>query len=885
MKKSKYSHIAIILFLIAGMMMINACSNKKNTFTRRVFHNLTAHYNVYFNGKEALLAAERELENSVSDNYMKILPVYKLGDKQQSDALKPYLDRAIEKGAKVINRHSMEFNRVEHVRWVDNSYLLMGKANFYKKDYIAAKRNFDFVIKKYDAPEKYTAMLWLAKTLIHKEEYEKGQTLLDQLKSKIGGDEKIDKKTIIDLPQAYADMYILQGKYSQAIDPLKQAIELEKNKQRKTRLMFILAQIYQHEKIDFQATEYYTKVIKRNPDYEMAFNANINLATAFDVKTGDAKLVTKELNKLLKDVKNKDYKDQIYYALAQVANKEGNDTLTRAHLKNSCKYSISNDYQKAISALQLAEIYYAEADYLNAQIYYDTTMQFLPFDYKNYDHYEKTNYILTDLANHITTVKTEDSLQYLANLPEAERKKIIDDLVNKAREEKKRQEELERERRESMAFMQQNRRTSPRKSAGSGGGANWYFYNSSAMSFGYTEFMKKWGRRKLEDLWRLSDKRMQDFNFGDEDDLALEGNVDTTNQSTDPLSPKTYMQNIPLSKEKMERSNKRIAKSLYKLGFLYKEELKSNEKAIESFESFVSRFPENQKTPSSYYQLYLLYQAKSDQANVNKYSEILTGNYPESDYAKLILDPKYLEELMQEQDRVNRLYHDTYLAYEEEQYFSAILYAEEAIGAYPKSPMLPHFEYIKALSRGKSDGEDTLVDQLRKFVRKYPVSDLTPMAREVLNRFNVKAELSDEEKIQMEKQRQIDEAMDAFSYTPQASHYYVMVIPAGKININATKVRFADHNIKNYRLIDLKVNSLLLDKNYELITVSGFGSKDKAMDYFKDMQNNNYVFANISPDSFRHFVISNNNYPVFYQKKDVEMYLRFFRSEYLKEDL
>jgi hypothetical protein len=397
--------------------------------------------------------------------------------------------------------------------------------------------------------------------------------------------------------------------------------------------------------------------------------------------------------------------------------------------------------------------------------------------------------------------------------------------------------------------------------------------------------MKKWGRRKLEDLWRLSDKRVQEFDFGDMEELAGDSTmVDTVQRSTDPLSPKTYTQDIPLTDEQMLVSNKKIANALYKLGFLYKEELEDNMKAIESFESFVSRFEEDERLPGVLYQLYLIYGTNQDLASQNKQKDILVGQHPESDYAKLIIDPNYFAELYEEQNRAKRLYYDVYQAYLDEQYFSAIIYADDAIATYKQDPLIPKFEYIKALSKGKMEGDDTLVDQLRQYVRRFPTSEATPMARDILARFNVEAELSQEEKIEIQEEKNINEALSVFTYNPSTTHYYVMIVPNGSINTNATKVRFSDHNIKNYRFQKLKVSSLILDNTREMITVSGLENEEKAMEYFNDMKSNNYVFANIAPDSFEHFVVSSNNYPIFYQKKDIEMYKRFFRIQYLKED-
>ena len=120
--------IVVLLVVIAG-----GCSTTKNTFTRRVYHNLTSHYNVYFNGKEALKEAVSDIELNHEDNYLLILPVYKLSTKEKVQGVFPQLDKAIAKATKTIQLHSIYIKNVEHIKWIDDAWLLLGKANYYKK--------------------------------------------------------------------------------------------------------------------------------------------------------------------------------------------------------------------------------------------------------------------------------------------------------------------------------------------------------------------------------------------------------------------------------------------------------------------------------------------------------------------------------------------------------------------------------------------------------------------------------------------------------------------------------------------------------------------------------------------------------------------------------
>ncbi|PIY32494.1 MAG: hypothetical protein COZ08_06965, partial [Bacteroidetes bacterium CG_4_10_14_3_um_filter_42_6] len=63
---------------------------------------------------------------------------------------------------------------------------------------------------------------------------------------------------------------------------LQRGLELNNNKQLVTRIYFILGQISQSNQDFSKASSYFSKVIKRNPPYQMAFQAKMNLAQCYD---------------------------------------------------------------------------------------------------------------------------------------------------------------------------------------------------------------------------------------------------------------------------------------------------------------------------------------------------------------------------------------------------------------------------------------------------------------------------------------------------------------------------------------------------------------------------------------------------------------------------
>ncbi|MCF8303838.1 MAG: tetratricopeptide repeat protein [Bacteroidales bacterium] len=886
LRNNTLGNISRVLLFIIGLSLVYSCSTKRNTFTRRVYHNLTAHYNAYWNGNESLREGVEQMKNNVEDNYYEVLPVYNYGTKQQAQSLNPSMDRAIKKASKVIKLHSMRFSGEEHVRWIDDSYMLMGKAYFYKQEYISARRTFEHIVSKFpEEPIRFNAMLWIAKTGIQMEQWEKARTMLDLIKSKMDKmeiPEEVRKK----LPLANAQYHILQDNFDQSIRYLKAALDYKQDRHIENRCMFILGQIYQQKEDFAQASEYYHKVVKNNPSYTLAFNARINMARSYDKESGNKELIVEELEKMLKDPKNKEYRDQIYYALAEIALRDNNDTTAINHLQKSVAVSVSNDLQKAMSSQKLAGLYFEKPNYKMAQTYYDSMMMFLPQDYPSYEKLEERTRVLTNLVDNLQVVERQDSLQKLARMPEKERKAIVDKLIAEYKAEQKRKKEQERMQQMNTSSMRGMGSRNMQRGMGSGGG-KWYFYNPQALSFGHTEFVKIWGDRKLEDNWRLSTKKAMNFSSGDEFAATSDTTQsDTTELVTDPMKPETYLQYIPSTEEEMEASNQKISNALFNVGMIYKEDLANHQKSSEAFEKLVERYPEYEKILRAYYHNYKNHQRLNNPDKADHFKNKIVSQFPDSEYAKIVQNPNYFKELEKEKERLHTLYMETYNAFLAGQYDMVKMYCNDALENFEDTELKPKFEYLKALSIGKKHGKDTLKVVMNKLVSEYPDSEVAPLASDmlaILFGINQDDEGEDGENgsgkgVEEEKLKSI------YNYEPKSTHFYVMLVDSRKVKVNATKVKLSDYNMKFNDLDDLNINSIILKDNWHMITINSFNNEQDAMDYYNAINNNEYVFSDIQEGEFHHFVISANNYPVFYRDKDADEYLHFFKSQYFNQE-
>jgi tetratricopeptide (TPR) repeat protein len=875
----------LLLILVAGSFLIEGCSTKKNTFLSRSYHNLTAHYNVYWNGMDKLREGKKDFESTVKDNYALVIPVFNYGDKTGAGKMGQYAETAIKKATKTIQKHSMVFNNKEYNKWIDDSYFLMGKAYFYKQDYPMARRTFEFVIKTYNnSPIKYDAMLWQAQANIQAGDFNRAEPVLDMLQGKINQGQAPEKYQK-DLELIYANFFILQKNYQPVPDYLNRALNYKLKRSLKTRCLFILAQIYQKNGQLPEASSLYKQVIKRGPTFDMEFNAKINLAQCYESNGGNREYIVEKLSKMLKDDKNKDYQDQIYYSLGMIYLKDADTAEAGKYLKSSVASSRMNNYQKAISALQLADIYFAGKNYPDAQAYYDSTMQFLPKDFPNYKEIQAKTLTLSELVKNLNVIQREDSLVNLSKIPEEKRLQIIDKIIADLLEEEAKKSKEEYERQQNVAILGMNKTGSGGPVGSTTTSGSWYFYNPSTLVNGYGTFIKKWGKRRLEDNWFLSNKvATMEITEETTDSVSMPGDSTvgkSVARSNNPKERKYYLQDIPSTPEQTKASEGKVINAYYNLGFIYIEGLNDYPKSIESFETLLERFPDNKFSAASSYELCQLYKNLDNIPKSDFYRNQVLTNFPETDFAKLIVNPDFYKEMQSKAAEIGVLYEDTYNAFYNQQYYIVINNSQQAAAKYPNdTAMLPRFEYLRALSLGKIEVVDSLVSAMQNIVNKYPKSPVKPMAQNVLTMLG-KQKNSSGQPILSDTTNIMSPVEKLYTYDPQSVHFYVLIVNNTKTNVDALKIKISDFDIKNHEAQNLQVNSLLLDNNIEMITVGNFDESYLAVTYYTEISLSNYIFNKLASEGdYYSFLISVENYPILFKNKDIKQYMRFFEKNY-----
>lgn len=869
---------------VLGLLLLSSCSTKKNTLTRRMYHNLTSHYNIYWNGEKSLQDGDKQLRSTVKDDYTKVLRVYNYGSQQDGMTMNSTMDRALEKTSICVQKHSMKFGSRERVKWIDDAYLVMGKAHFYKHDYIPAKRTFDFVATEYNYNDiAYVANMWLIKTYIQTEEYPKAVATIEQLLAKTSGVNKLPKELMRNVDFTIADYYIATKDYNPAVKYLKNGILLNRDRDLRTRAMFILGQIYMLQGDANRATAQFKKVIKRNPEYEMVFESKMNMAKVGT--SSNAKELYKMMNKMLRDPNNEEYCDRIYYAMAELALREGDEAKAINYLRKSVAAYKDNQIQRAYSSLKAATMLFDGNEYELAQAYYDTAVTSMDRQFEGYDSIMNISQTLNELVMYASVVRDQDSLLRVAAMDSVSRNILIDKIIARVIE----QEQMEKEQREyeeQLALMGSTvggdapKTSEPTNSTG----ASWYFYNPSSVSRGITEFTKKWGMRKLEDNWRISDKRSLN-NTGDEgltEAKNAKAKQDSINATYTNHDRGYYLQDLPFTMEEKEICDSLIADGLYHLGFLYMDRLSDLPRSIESYERLDSRYPGNKKELPTWYALYKMHKDLNHEEQSLFYKGKIFDKYPNSSYAEFINDPTYFEKLQAQEKEASEFYSKTYDAFEQGQFYRVKMNTERAMRLYESdTAFMPRFAFLHAVAQGRLVAIDTMAFALYDLVRTYPQSSITPYALEVLQNINEEYHLglvlTDINNKEGGDQPEVKKA-SPYVYQPNSEHFVMIICDSKSVRVDPLMVRISDFNKKEHRTRTFNLKNVVLDDDHSIITIGNFDSESKAADYISSMFIGDYVFGGIDKSKYTAIPISSKNYPIFYQAKDLEEYKTFINE-------
>ncbi len=729
--KSSFPFFVFLLLFVLGVMS-TSCSQESNSFIARNYHNLTARDNPYFLARERMKLVEVSVYESREDNYNTILHPIPPIDTNKTKGLKSQLDDIIKKSSIPIRRHKNSI-------YVDDSYILVGRCRMYKGEYKMGMDTYKYVnAHGTDEDDKATALIYLMRAYMAANQYDNAKTVADHI-DKL---ELIEKNKAIYLTTK-AEYYWKFEEYDKMIPLLEEAAPLQQKRDIRSRMYFILGQLYQQNGNDTLAYKNYHKVVKSNPPYEMLFVAKLNLYQVTSVdNAASVKKLQKYYAKLLKDIKNEEYKDKIYYERALFEYKQNKLPEAIADLKRSANAGKSGGYQKGFTFLKLAEIYYEDLeDYVNAGAYYDSTATTFDKKDKRYPLIYKREKVLDEFVLHLNTIQREDSLLRVSRMDSVTLNNLIDTLISNEKAEYKAQQLALKKQKEDAENAALNSEQQVTAIANADPNAkSWYFSNTVAVQNGQADFTRKWGKRKLEDHWRRSRKEaIVDYDAINRGDSATLNNtppedavIEVEKNDIPPLKidRQKYLVDIPFTDEQKAKANKKIEDALFQVANIYNHKLDETDRAIRTYKKLLERYPKTDYEPEVLYNLYLIYKDKKDEKNMLYYKNILFDKHPNSIYSKLIQNPNYYRDTKIANKFAEADYKNVYELYKSNNFEYADSLASETIAKYPDSDIIDRLTYIKILSKIKLNGPNEVVQtMIDAFPTSFPESTLLSLVK------------------------------------------------------------------------------------------------------------------------------------------------------------
>jgi tetratricopeptide (TPR) repeat protein len=869
-------------------MILYGCSVEKNTGSTRFYHGLTSRYNIYFNGNESFKKGAEKVSLYYKDDYSEILKMFEYSDPNTPSACSADMERAIQKASKVISLKSIttkpktkgnsipnekedEFlNRKEYNEWVDDCYLLMGKARLYTHDFEQAVSTLNYNIGlTVDNRMKNESTIWLAKVYNETGNYNESLRILSEL--------NLSKDFSAEMLELYftakADLFLKQKRYEEALPEVEKALVYVSGKRNRYRLSYLAAQLYEKTGNSKMATTMYEKVVKLNPPYEVEFNARINLAGVFDVNTGNPASVTRELEKMLRNSKNKEFRDQIYFALGNLAQREGKEAEAIEYFKRSAAAGKQNLNQKEKTYLAIAKYYYKKQDYLNSAKYYDSTVFSLDQKNPDYQSIKNRSQDLSALVQQLNIIQREDSLQKVAKMPESQKNALIASIIEKTRKE----ESEPRQARDNSDrnYLSQYYENQQRFEGNINQEGKWYFYNQSALTFGRTEFRRRWGDRKLEDNWRRSNRSRtsvtQPTTNPEENKAAIK---DTAAKASDNKNPSYYLKDLPVTDSLVKISNGKIADAYLESGKIYADRIQDKPNALGSFETLIKRFPDSMLEPEALYNIFRLY-TEENNTKAGTYRQRLLEKYPDNEFTRIISDPDYYKKKMEELKITEKIYQEAYNLYSTDNFVGAIHACDSALRIYPRHELAPKFYLLRSYSIARTSDERTFKEELGKLIIQWPSSKEAEKANELVAFLNKQVP-----ELKVEEDKQI--AAEIYVNDTISMHVFALVIMDASFNINQATFDVISYNIDNYTNKNYRTEGLLVDNKYIMIKVSGFPDNKTVMEYYSNF-NVAKIVRNPSGVKMISFIIGKQNLETLDKDKNPERYRLFFNAVYLKE--
>ena len=908
------------MLLAAVLLAATGCSTQKNTAKTRWWHSFKARYNTYYNGTLAYIDGSLEKENGNKDNFTEMLPLYTIGNKQSREIGKGNFEKAIEKCQKTIKLHSIKKRPVwdkkrrkteKDIEWLSRreynpflwkAWMLMGRSQFYKGAFDEAASTFAYMGRLYQTqPAIYAkSRAWLAKCYLEEGWLYDAEDVVRNMEH-----DSIHWSARKEWDYTYADYYIHTGDYAKAIPYLRKVIKHEMRRKQRAREWYLMGQLQTTLGNKAEAMRAYKRVIRQNPPYEVEFNARIAMTEV--MSGGQWKKMVSRLKRMAASDKNKEYLDQVYYAIGNIYLAQNDTAKAISAYERGAAKATRSGIEKGVLLLKLGDIYWEMERYNDAQRCYGEAIGLLDKERKDYEELSHRSKVLDQLVPYTDAVHLQDSLQTLAKMDEKDRNAAIDRTIAelKRKEKEERDRLAEQNAQETMQqngagnnMQQQNNKQQNNMNQQTNG--LWYFYNATAVSQGKSAFQKMWGKRENVDNWQRVNKTVVNFGGNQEETELSEAQLDSIarqeaiedslaqiadSAQNDPHKREYYLAQIPFTEDQIEASNKIIEDGLFNAGVIFKDKLNNLPLSEKQLKRLTSQYPDFEKMADAYYHMYLLYMRKGETDVAEGYVERLKKEYPESEWTTLLSDPYFVENAKLGVHMEDSLYASTYDAFKAGRYAEVSGNVRISDSRFPLGANRDKFVFIGGLSKLNEGDAEGCLEDMNTVVKKWPQSGVAEMAGMIVKGVSegkrLKGGKFDLDNVWERRSEVLTDndstAVRELSDERFAAFTFMIAYKPDSTDENRLLFELARYNFTSFlvRNFDIAVEDA---DGIHRMKVSGFRNYDEALQYVRQLFTNKTIASLIGRN--RTIIISEKNLPLLGRQFSYDDYARFYDKHF-----
>lgn len=915
----------VLMLLSVSMLIIGACSTKNNTAKTRWWHSFNARYNTYYNGSLAFIDGYEEKEKANQDNYTEVIPLNMVGNKNSVNLGRANFDRAIEKSEKAIKLHSIKrrpvwtknrrktakdiewLNRKEYNPFLWKAWLMMGKSQFQTGRFDEAAATFSYMSRLYATQPAINgiARAWLTKCYVELGWLYDAEDVITKMKR-----DTMHYKAKTDWDYAMASYHVKAQHYQEAIPYLRKVIKHEKRKKQKARQWFLMGQMQAILGNKDEAYKAFRHVVRLNPPYQLDFNARIAQTEVMDGSQWKQKI--RRLKRMAASDNNKEYLDQVYYAMGNVYLSRKDTANAIGAYEKGVKKATRTGVEKGVLLLHLGDIYWEMEKYSDAKRCYGEAIGLLDRERKDYAILSERSKVLDELVPYTEAVYLQDSLQVLATLPESERNKVIDrvieELKKKEKEEKRAAQEAEAEKilqQQGAVGNRNNTKNNTANTPQNNKQTTWYFYNQMAVNQGKTLFQQQWGKRENVDDWQRINKTVVNMGGGDDEVVAADstmagegmtGEMTQTEEgqegkeevadsaANDPHERAYYLAQIPFTEEQKAESDNIIKDGLFYAGIIFKDKLNNLKMGEKTLMRLTTQYADYEKNDEAWYHLFLLYSRLGQQEKAEACLAHLQNDYPESQWTILLSDPYFEENSRFGVHIEDSLYAATYEAFKANRFDELKGNVKLSTERFPLGAHRPKFIFVEGLTLLNEGDSKGCLERMKTVVEKYAESEVATMAGMIVKgvqegrmlhqgRFDIgdvwsrrSSDMSDNDSV----------TTDTLSIERNTNYLFLIASQTDSVNVNQMLYELAKYNFTNFlvRNFDITTDE---ENGISRMMVSGFLSYDEALQYARRLYDNNEMMSMLR--KCRHLIISEHNLKLIGTKYSYNDYESFYEEK------